>query len=198
MGKLLHLIDGRPSCLNPIIYKTIPNFSPRKIEMEPCASDEALSNFACTRLKLQNILRRHERIDSILFDVQKRIGPMQFLLSTADEKNLLNRSEMKKCGNSWDQLGYCNLCEPLGELKMRGMGNKVLQDRLNDIKNLDLLGEASFARVCCGLPRSKQSLSSLNLVVDEVEDSVALAQDDWKTMVKKLNQCACELTLKML
>lgn len=188
MGKLLHWKDGRTPCLNPIICKSKPNFTPRKIEMEPCASGEALKNFACTRLKLQNILRRHERIESILFDVQQRIGPMQFLLSTADEKNLLKQSEMKKCGHSWDQLGYCNLCEPLGELKTRDMDNKVLQDRLNDIKNLDLLGEASFARVCCGLPRSEQSPSSLNTVADEVDDSVALAKEDWKTILKKLNQ----------
>lgn len=147
MGKLLHWKDGRKPCLNPIIYKCKPNFTPRKIEIEPCAGAEVLKNFACTRLKLQSILRRHERIESILFDVQLRIEPMQFLLNTADEKNLLNQSGMKKCANSSNQLRFCNLCEPHAELTTRCMSNKLLQDRLNDIQNLDLLGEASFARV---------------------------------------------------
>lgn len=179
MGKLLLWKDGRSPCLHPIKYKCKLNFTPRNIEIDQYTNSEALKNFACTRLKLQRILRRHEKIESILLDVKQRIAPMQFLLSTAEEKNLLNQSEMKKLAScSANRLGSCNLCGPHLELKTRGL-NKPLRDQLNDIKNLDLLGEASFARVCSGVPRSEQQLS--------------LAKDDWKKMLKELNEWCMQI-----
>lgn len=178
MGKLLHWKDGRAPCLNPIKYKCKLNFTPRNIEIDQCGNSEALKNFACTRLKLQSILRRHERIESILLDVKQRIAPMQFLLSTAEEKNLLNQSEMEKLACSANGLGCCNLCGPHSDLETRCL-NKPLRDQLNDMKNLDLLGEASYARACSGVPRNEEHLS--------------LADDDWKTMLKELNEWCMQI-----
>lgn len=178
-GKLLHWKDGRSPSLNPIKYKCKLNFTPRNIEIDQCTNSEALKNFACTRLKLQSILRRHEKIESILLDVKQRIAPMQFLLSTAEEKNLLNQSEMMKLDScSANRLGSCNLCGPHSELKTRCL-NKPLRDQLNDIKNLDLLGEASFARVCSEVSQSEQQL--------------CLAKDDWKKMLKDLNEWCMQI-----
>ncbi|KAH8371903.1 hypothetical protein KR093_009254 [Drosophila rubida] len=124
--------------------------------MEEC--EGALNNFDSTRLKLQQILRRHEKIDAILQDVQQRMVPIHFLLSITDEQNMLNISEREKA----DKLAALD-CPEEG-LDVMAMGN--LNSPYAELKTL------------------RYNMNELNEGEDAVEN---VPSGDWKKMLKDLD-----------
>ncbi|KAH8416926.1 hypothetical protein KR222_004410 [Zaprionus bogoriensis] len=199
MGKLLHWKEGaRTPGLNPIVYKCkTPSFTPRNIALEQGEKGETIKSFASARLKLQSILRRHEKIESILIDVKQRVAPMQFLLSTADEKNtLLNHCErMKnKFESATDRWRLCAVSTPHSELKTSPRVHPTLRSQLRDLKSMDLLGEESFAQEAKSVQQQQQQQQQLSLKPDEEsENVVAMAKDDWKKMLKDLNEWCMQM-----
>lgn len=138
-----HLKDKRSRKPHVNHTKCTQIFATRNSEKVPADNRQALWDFRCTRLKLLSILRRHEKIASILKDVKHRIEPIQFLLSTAEERSLLNANRtMPKSGPNKMQL--CGLKCHNSELptKIRCW----LRLHLEELNNMDLLGEQSYAQ----------------------------------------------------
>lgn len=136
-----HLKDKRSRKPNVNYQKCTQIFATRNTEKVPADNRQALWAFRCTRLKLLSILRRHEKIASILKDVKHRIEPIQFLLSTAEERSLLNANRMMpKSGPNRMQL--CGLkC-----LKLPTKIRCWLRLHLEELNSMDLLGEHSYAQ----------------------------------------------------
>lgn len=198
MRNLQHLKKKRTRKPKGIQYKCTPKFAPRKVETMQCDNGHTLWDFKCTRLKLLRILRRHEKIASILKDVKHRIEPIQFMLTTAEEKSLLGSAAAKNVkflifedhtdGEliRWDSnLDLCNLTFHNSELETPF--SQMLQQNIDELKKLDLLGEESFAK----------ELKQKTIGVQVDEDNIAWKTflNDWNNMdeIKQMDLFAIEL-----
>lgn len=81
MGKSIHWTENMTDIINSVIYEN----------MEKCDRAQTQKNFASTRQKLQLILKRHEKIKTILEDAKQRLVPIQFLLMAFDMKNFVEK-----------------------------------------------------------------------------------------------------------
>ncbi|KAH8307209.1 hypothetical protein KR044_007929 [Drosophila immigrans] len=102
------------------------------------ACEGALNGFANTRLKLQQILRRHEKIDAILQDVQERLAPIHFLLSISDDQSMLNITDNPADGTEkgLGELTVGNLNSPYRELKTLRYNMKELNGGEDSLENV--------------------------------------------------------------
>lgn len=166
MGKLLHWKETRTPTINPIVYKCTPNFAPRNMMMEQCNRTQAQKNFACTRRKLQHILKRHEKIEAILQDVKHRLEPIHLLLAMADEKNSLDIDEE-------DQL-------KMERLKRNSIFETPISLALRKLKSP--YSELKKLRV--------NQLENIQKPIDTINH---LPNDDWKKILEDLNDWCMEM-----
>lgn len=103
MGKSLHWTENMAVTINPVIH----------VNMEKCDGAQTQMNIARTRQKLQLILKRHEKIKTILEDAKQRLVPIQFLLMAFDVKNFVEK-DVTENSRSFTQP---SLIWPYSELK---------------------------------------------------------------------------------
>ncbi|KAM8708724.1 hypothetical protein ACLKA7_015657 [Drosophila subpalustris] len=171
MGKLLHWKETRTPTINPIVYKCTPNFAPRNM-MNQSNRAQTQKNFACTRRKLQHILKRHEKIEAIIQDVQHRLEPIHFLLAVADEKNSLDIDEED-------------------HLKMERLArNSILEQDIFDIPVSMALGHliSPYSEL------KRLRVNQLENLEKQPKDTINhLPNDDWKQILKDLNDWCMEI-----